>query len=181
MSETLAPEDLSESGKAAFEAGEFQRAAELFQAAADGFRQAGQLIDSAEMNNNLSVALLHAGEAEAALQAVDGTPEFFGREGDRRRQAMAFGNQGAALAALDRPDEAEAAYQESAALLRDLGEDELHASVMRAVSELQLKGGRHLEAVASMQTGLDGIKKPKLQQRMLRRLLKMPFKLINRS
>lgn len=181
MNETMAPEDLAKTAKSAFQGGDFEGATELFRAAAAGYQLAGKFTDSAEMKNNLSVALLQVGEADLALQAVEGTPEIFAQAGDQRRQAMALGNQAAALAALDKTPEAEVAYQQSAELLRNLGEDELHASVMRAISELQLRSGRHLEAVASMQTGLDGIKKPKLQQRMLRRLLKMPFKLMNRG
>lgn len=177
----MAPEDLSETGKSAFKEGDFERAIELFRAAAEGYQLSGNITDSAEMKNNLSVALLHLDEADLALQAVEGTPEVFAQAGDGRRQAMALGNQAAALAALQKTSEAEEAYHQSAELLKNLGEDEMRASVMRAISELQLRSGRHLEAVASMQTGLDGIKKPKLQQRMLRRLLKMPFKLMNRG
>ncbi len=94
---------------------------------------------------------------------------------------MAYGNQAAALEALGQLAAAEAAYQQSADLLAEAGEDQLRASVMRSVSELQLRQGRHLEAVASMQTGLGGLKKPKPKQRLIRRLLDMPFRLLNRS
>ncbi len=112
--------------------------------------------------------------------AVVDTISIFQEAGDTRRLAMAYGNQAAALEALGQLEAAEAAYQQSADLLAEVGEDQLRASVMRSVSELQLRQGRHLEAVAAMQTGLGGLKRPKPKQRLIRRLLDMPFKLLNR-
>ena len=181
MSETLTPGELTTAGKTAFEGDDFLEAAGSFHAAAEGYRWAGDLLSAAEEDNNHSVALLQAGDAQGALEAVQGTASIFAAEGDLRRQAMALGNQAAAYEALNQLDKAEELYRNSADLLKQLGEDQLHATVMRSISELQLRSGRHLEAVASMQSGLEGIKKPKPIQRVLKKLLQMPYKLINRS
>ena len=94
---------------------------------------------------------------------------------------MARVHRSAALEAMDLIEEAEESYYQSAELLGELGEDQLKASVMRSISELQLREGRHLEAVASMQAGLDNLEKPRLQQRLIRKLLDTPFKFMNRS
>jgi tetratricopeptide (TPR) repeat protein len=152
----------------------------MFLAAAESYRLADDPVTAAEMDNNRSVALLQTGDAQAALAAVVDTISIFQGAGDTRRLAMAYGNQAAALEALGQLEAAESAYQQSADLLAEVGEDQLRASVMRSVSELQLRQGRHLEAVASMQTGLGGLKRPKTKQRLIRRLLDMPFKLLNR-
>jgi tetratricopeptide (TPR) repeat protein len=181
LTETHTPEELSAAGKAAFENGDYPEAAQNFLAAAEGYRLTNDPINAAEMENNRSVTLMQTGEAAAALAAVQDTIPIFQNAGDTRRLAMAHGNQAAALEALGQLDEAETAYQQSADLLGEAGEDQLRASVLRSVSELQLRQGRHLEAVASMQTGLGGLKKPKPKQRLIRRLLDMPFKLLNRS
>lgn len=181
MSEALTPEDLAAAGKAAFEQGEFEAAANSFQTAADGFTLAEDPLNAAEMNNNRSVALLQLGDAQGALEAVIGTAEVFATTAATREQALAYGNEAAARQALGQLEEAEALYRQSADMLAEIGADELRATVLRSISELQLKQGRHLEAVASMHAGLDGLEKPKPRQRLVRRLLEMPFKFLNRG
>jgi tetratricopeptide (TPR) repeat protein len=171
-------EELAAAGKAAFDRGEFAEAAKAFQAAAEGCRLAGDTLTAAEMDNNRSVCLLQLGDAGGALKAVQGTPELFAEGGDLRRQALACGNQAAALQALGRLDEAETAYLKSADLLGQLGEDQLRATVLRSVSELQLRSGRPLEAVNSFQDGLSGIKKPRPQQRLIKKILQMPTRFL---
>jgi tetratricopeptide (TPR) repeat protein len=178
LSKTYTQEDLASAGKAAFDRGDFSEAAKAFQAAAEGCRLAGDRLAAAELDNNRSVCLLQAGEAGAALEAVEGTPEIFGGSGDLNREALAWGNQAAALQALGRLEEAEAAYLKSADLLGRLGEDQLRATVLRSVSEMQLRSGRPLEAVYSFQDGLSGIKKPRAQQRLIKKILQMPSRFI---
>jgi tetratricopeptide (TPR) repeat protein len=181
LNETLTPQELAKRGKQSFAAGEYQEAAKAFQAAAQGYLHADEKLAAAEMQNNRGVSLLNAEDAQAALEAVQGTAEIFAAGQDLRNQAMAYGNEAAALEALDQIEEAEGKYQLSADLLGEIGEDDLKASVMRSLSELQLRAGRHLEAVASMHAGLDNLKRPKPKQRLVKKILEMPFKFLNRS
>ncbi|MDX1437579.1 MAG: tetratricopeptide repeat protein [Anaerolineales bacterium] len=174
MSQTYTPGDLASAGKKHFENGDFGDAARSYEAAAEGYRMAGDAINAAEMANNRSVCLLELGEAEEALNAVEGTPELFAEIGDSHRQALAYGNQAAALQALGRVDEAEAHYLQSADLLEQVGEDQLRATVLRSLSEMQLRSGRAIDAVISMQDGVSGVKKPRAQQRIIKKLLQMP-------
>jgi tetratricopeptide (TPR) repeat protein len=129
------------------------------------------------MANNQSVALLQAGEAQAALDAAAGTDAVFESEGDRLKMAMAIGNQAAALDALGRLEEAEGHYRRCAELLSQLGEEQMRAQVLQALSALQLHSGRQLEALASMQAGLDKLERPTMRQRLLKRLLSIPNKI----
>jgi hypothetical protein len=46
---------------------------------------------------------------------------------------------------------------------------------------LHLRTGRHIEAIAAMESGLEGIQHPKPQQRLLKRLLSAPLKLLGKS
>jgi tetratricopeptide (TPR) repeat protein len=115
---------------------------------------------AAEMENNRSVALLQAGKAEEALEAVKGTEMIFKQAGDELKQAMAIGNRAAALDALNQLEEAETAYHQSATLLKSIGETELHAHVMKSLSALQIRKGKKLEGIVNMQAGLEGIENP---------------------
>jgi tetratricopeptide (TPR) repeat protein len=180
MSETLAPKQLSEEAKNAYQRADFTTAGRIYQAAAQGYQEADEPLLAAEMRNNASVAHLQAGEAETALQIVEGTPSVFAAAGDLRRHGMALGNRGSALEALGRLQEAAEAYQQSADLLKQVGETELHGRVMQSLSALQLRTGHQLEALATMNAGLDGISKPNLRQRLLKRLLQMPYKLMGK-
>ncbi|KAA3645290.1 MAG: hypothetical protein DWQ07_12530 [Chloroflexi bacterium] len=174
------PNQLAEQAKSAYQGGEFKKAADLFEAAASGFKAQDDAGSVAEMSNNQSVALLQSGDAEAALAATLNTDKVFEELGDTKRQAMALGNQAAALEALERVQEAEQGYQHSAELLKAVGEDELYATVMQSISAIQMRTGRQIEALASMQAGVDNAKKPSLWQRFLKRLLQIPMRLLNR-
>lgn len=177
MSEILDLESQVKAAKQAYQQSDYSAAASLYAAAASAYQARGKLLLAAEMANNQSVALLQAGDAQGALVAASGTEAVFEDGGDQLKAAMAIGNQAAALDALNRLQEAEELYQRCAAILKDLGEEQLRAQVMQSLSALQLRGGRQLEALASMQAGVQGIQKPNLRQRMLKKLLDLPNKL----
>jgi tetratricopeptide (TPR) repeat protein len=181
MDEPVSVDQLVKEGKSAYQQGDFMAAARAYEAAALSYASAGDALSAAEMRNNSSVAYLQAGEAQVAYKAVDGTPAIFANAGDIRRQGMALGNIGSALEATNRLEEAADAYRQSAEILQQAGETDLRAYVMKSLSALQLRTGHHLEALATMQSGLEGVEKPKPQQRLLQRLLKTPFNILGRS
>lgn len=172
------PKDLEISGKKAYEKGDYLEAARYFESAANGFTAKGDDIQAAEMSNNQSVALLQGKDYQGALDAVKGTEEIFENTADRAKWGMAVGNRAAALDALDQFEDAEAAYTLSADLLLSAGGEDLQAVVMQSLSALQLRKGRPLEALASMQTGVNKIEHPSLKQRILKKLLSLPIKYI---
>jgi tetratricopeptide (TPR) repeat protein len=181
MTEIISPQKLDKEGKSAFQRGDYPAAAQAFEAACQAYTAAGDRLNAAEMANNSSVAYLQSGDGEAALRAVEGTEAIFAEAGDLRRQGMAAGNRAAALEALDRLDEALHVYELSADLLEQAGEDQLRAHVMQSLSALQLRTGRRLQALASMQAGLEGVQKPSARQRLLKRLLNIPFDFLNKK
>jgi len=91
-----------------------------------------------------------------------------------------LGNTGAALEALGRLEEAIQAYQMSSDLLKETGDKAMRVHVMQSLSALQLRTGRQMESMATMQFGLEEIEKPSLTQRTLQKLLKIPTNLLNR-
>jgi hypothetical protein len=176
--ETLTPQQLAKEGQADYRKGEYLSAARLFQAAADGFLATGDELSAAEMANNCSVAALKGADAKTALEIVSGTDQVFAAKGDIKRQAMAIGNQAAALEGLKRLDEALVAYLQSAELFNQVGEYELRAYVCQSISSIQMKKGQYLEAYATMQAGVRGIKEPNISQRILKTLMDIPFKFL---
>jgi tetratricopeptide (TPR) repeat protein len=181
MDEPLTVKQLISEGMSAYQQGDFLAAARAYEAAAESFDATGDPLNAAEMRNNSSVAWLQAGENQSSLKAVEGTPAIFEAAGDIRRQGMALGNLGSSLEACGRLKEASDAYQKSADLLKQTGENDLRAYVMKSLSALQLRTGHHIEAIATMEAGLDGIEHPKPQERLLKRLLQAPFKFLGKS
>lgn len=181
MADPNSPHAISSQGQAAYQRGDYVESAEIYKSAAVAYRLAGDMLMAAEMHNNASVAFIQAGKPEAALSEVANTPEIFASAGDLRRQAMAIGNRAAALEGLERVEEALQAYELSAALFEQAGDTDLRLHTMQALSALQLKSGRRLQALATMQSGLVGIKKPTLKQRFLKRLLDIPFNMWNNT
>jgi tetratricopeptide (TPR) repeat protein len=174
------PDQLAKEAKTAYQRGKYSEASKKFQIAITAYQTQNKPLLVAEMKNNLSVALLQDGDAQAALEAVEGTEIEFKEAGDEVKQAMAIGNRAAALEALKHLDEAEIAYQQSAALLKSNGENELLAHVMKSLSALQIRKGKHIDGIINMKSGLEGIENPSLLQRILQKLLKFPFKFIGR-
>lgn len=181
MSETLSVESLVKEAKATYQRGDYLEAAKKFEASRQAYQAANDPLNAAEMANNASVAFLQANDAEMAYKSVQGTSEIFSQAGDLRRQGMALGNLAAALEALDRDDEAMEMYQQSAEVLAQAGEDQLRAAVMQSLSMIQFRSGKQLQALATMQNGLEGVKKPSVKQNFLKKLLHIPIDVATRN
>ncbi len=169
---TIEPAQLAEQGKQAFKDKKFDEAAEFFLQAADGYSQGRDGLLAAEMMNNRSVALLQAGKAQESLDAAMGTDVVFAGAKDIKRQGMALGNQAAALEALNRLDEAIAAYERSAELFAEAGEGDLRAMVMKSAAAIKLKTGRITESAFKMMGSLDAKEHPGFFERILKFLLR---------
>lgn len=169
---TTDPAQLAEGGKRAFEGSEFDKAAELFQQAAEGFSLGRNGLLAAEMRNNLSVALLKMNRPQEALDAALGTDAIFAGAGDLGRQAMALGNQAAALESLRRLDDALEKYEQSAELFGRAGEGDMRSLVMKSAAAIKLKTGRVSESAFKMMGALDAKDKPTLLERLLKFFLR---------
>ncbi len=156
-----------------YQEGDYKNAAHLFGEVASFYQALGNDLDAAEMMNNQSVALLQDGDAQGSFDAAHGTAQVFFANGDFRRQGMALGNEASALTALGRMDDAAENYRLAAEALESAGEDQLRASVMQALAGIQLRKGKILEALLSMQLGLAGLKQPTVKQKILRGLLRL--------
>ena len=181
MSETVSAKQLVDEGQQAYRNGDYLAAALAYEAAAESYVANGDGLTAAEMRNNSSVAYLQAEELSAALNAAEGTPEIFRAAGDVLRQGMAYGNLGSVYEAQEQFEDAVDAYSRSADLLSEAGENDMRLNVMKSLSAIKMREGRHLEALAAMQSGLEDIEKPTAKQSFLKKLLNMPTKFLGGS
>lgn len=128
-------------------------------------------LGAAEARNNLSVTHLGMKQAQQALDEVSGTDEIFAKHGDRKRQGMAIANTAAALEALGRREEALSLYEQVLEIFKELGEKEMRTSILRRVSDLQLKTRRGYQALASLEAAYDQEEKPPIKDSVFKRIL----------
>jgi tetratricopeptide (TPR) repeat protein len=163
---------LTNEGKQAFEAGQYESAAGMFESAAAGYASLDDKLNAAELKNDLSVALLKQGRGQAALDAVLGTEQVFAGAGDLKRQAMALGNRAAALEALKRWDEALTAYEQSGELFAQAGEGDLRAMVLKSAAAIKLRTGKITDSAFKMIGSLEAKEKPSIFERLLKSILR---------
>jgi tetratricopeptide (TPR) repeat protein len=164
-------EELTRTAQAAFERKNYPEAVTLFEKAVKEIDAEAFPALNAEARNNLSVALLKNGEAQAALDQASGTDKIFAELRDSRRQAIALGNQAAALSAMGRNDEALESYQQSAELLKQIGDSELRSYVLREISVVQMKRGKQVESLFAMDAALETRKKLNWREALVKRLM----------
>ena len=179
MNELATSQEISSQAKQAYDKGNFLEAARLFKNAAEDLSAGGDQLGAAEQENNRSVALLKAGDAKGALLAAQDTDRVFQQGGDIRRQAIALGNIAAALEASGKLTEALDYYQQSADLLKQANDLELRTFALKNLSALQLRMGRQFEAMASMDAALNPKKKMTLVEKILKKLLKVPLRMLH--
>jgi tetratricopeptide (TPR) repeat protein len=165
---TTQPDQLAEQGKQAFKNNKFDEAAELFSQAAEGYTLGRNGLMAAEMQNNVSVALLQADKPQESLAAAQNTDQVFAGAKDIKRQGMALGNQAAALEALKRYDEATEKYDLAAQLFDQAGEGDLRAMVMKSSAAIKLKRGKVTDSAFKMMGSLDAKDNPTFFERILK-------------
>lgn len=166
-------------GQRHYQAGAYEAAAQAFAQAERTHRASGSELRAAEMANNRAVALLQISHHAEALEAVTGTPVQFERAGHWLLAGQAHGNLAAAFEGLGDFDRAEASYRRALELFEQAGDDKSRTHTAKACSRLQLRRGRPLEAVTTMQRGLAADSQLPLRDRFLRWLLQLPSRLLS--
>lgn len=163
--------ELSEKGKKAFGEGDFKSAVHIFSEIAEAYLAEENFLDAAEAKNNLSVALLQAGKAKESLEAAKETDLIFEEADDKLRQAMALGNQAAALGELGDKQEAIDLYQKSARLFSEIGEKNYEETVLKSIAAIELSRGKFEDTAFTMLQAQGAVENPNIFQRFLRFLL----------
>ena len=176
LAETHSTKKLVENGLEAFRAEDYQKAIISFLQAVEEYKSNNELLPAAEAANNLSLCYLKSGNPKKAFEFVDGTDKVFEKANDTNRQAIALANQAAVLEGLKKYDQAVLKYEESSRLFKEDGNREKRVMVLESLSQLHLKMGNQLDAMATMQIALDNKKKPSVIERFLKKLLQIPFR-----
>lgn len=167
--------------KNAYDAEEFEQAAQWYDRASTRYLAQNDPLTAAEMTNNRSVSILRTGNAQNAFTIAKGTEQIFAQAGDIRRQAMALGNQAAALDSMNKCDDAIQYYQQSNDLLKQVNEPVLRTCVLQSLSGLYLRRRRYLDALLVMEAALDIKERLSLRENILKKLLKVVSRMLGRS
>jgi tetratricopeptide (TPR) repeat protein len=149
-------QDLNDRFQEAYKQGRFVDAVELSAQLVEMYERSDDHASAAEMKNNRSVALFKAGDAQAALEAAEGTDKIFAAAGDPRRQGIAFANQATALESLGKLDNAAARYQQAADLFETTGDKEMRSYVMKSLASIYMRQGKQMDTIIAMQDSLAG-------------------------
>ena len=171
MTSKDSPQKIADQAQQTYRTGDFVAAAQAFAEAASAYSASSDPLMAAEMMNNRSVALLRAGQEQAALEAAQGTDELFASAGDFRRQGIALANQASALSALKQFKEAISRYKLSAEALEKADEGDMRADVMQLLSTLYLRRFKFYDAIITLQSGLAGAKNLTARQRFMKKIL----------
>ncbi|HAL16264.1 MAG TPA: hypothetical protein DCP32_05790 [Anaerolineaceae bacterium] len=166
-------EKLNVAAQAAYEHKNYPDAVRLYQQALGTINPVEKPAAHAEARNNLSVALLKGGNAQAALEQASGTEHIFAGIRDPQRQAIALGNIAAALVELQRHDEGLEKYQLSADLFKQTGNDEMRSYVLREISVLQMKRGKQADSLFAMDAALASKKKLNWSESIIQSLMRI--------
>lgn len=181
MMATSNAQQQAEQGLRAFRGKNYPEAIACFTQAMQLFDAEGDLVQKGEMANNLSVAYLQSGDSTRALQVLAHISDIYVQANDQRRAALTMGNQAAALEASGDSAAALEKYQQCSDILKALGDHETRAPVLQAISQLQMRTGHQLEALATMDAALYNKKKLSLTERVLKKLLRIPFQMMGRQ
>lgn len=172
MANQPTPLDIKNKAQEVYLAGDYSSAAQAFAEASLSYQNEGDMLMSAEMKNDQSVALLRGKQAQAALEAAQGTEELFAQAGDLRRQGIALANQASALEALKRFQESIEFYTRAGEILEKAGEANMRIEVMQMLASLYLRRLKLFDAIVALQAGLVEVQDPSPKQRLMKILLK---------
>ncbi len=171
-------ESIAEKASQAYQAGNYSAAADLFHNAEQSYSLSNKPLLAAEMANNRSVALLQAGNAQAALAACKNTHIVFADAGDIKREGYALGNQAAALKELGQKKESLNMFRLSAARLEQAGDKENLAIVHKTIASLEMERGDNLGAMSAMLDALQSTEKLSWREKFMRWLFSLVSRLL---
>jgi tetratricopeptide (TPR) repeat protein len=171
---------LKQKAESAYKKKEYFAAAQQFLEAADLAHLESSLLEESELRNNASVAFLQCGNKQAAYEAAFQTEEVFIQAGNMKLAGMALANQACALEELARNNEALELFEKSSSILKTAGENDLRADILKHISAIKIKQGKHLEALATMDSALQNTSSLSTRDKFLKKLSKLAFKLIQR-
>lgn len=171
------PEAIKEEGLRFFNEGNRKQALALFQDAAEAFAAEGDVLNQAEMFNNMGVIYRMDRKWQKAEDSLMKAKSLFSELRDDVRLAQVLGNLGDLKARQRKFGEAEQFYSESSVLLKASGQYQKQADVLRALSIMQIRQRSWWAAVDTLNKSLKVRPHPSLLQRLLSAFLGLALRL----
>lgn len=169
---------LQKAGINAFRAGDYETAAQTFEALLQVAEQEGNEAKMAEALNDLGVIYKQLGDIDGAIGAIDTAIEKFQAIDNLKGEAQAWGNLAATQEAAEQYDEAVANYMEAAAIFQEIGENDLAMYSWQALSRLRLRQKEWVAAIAAYEKGIAQLPDNSIKKKVLQQVLKMPEKIV---
>lgn len=165
---TLDPQTIAAEGQALFAQEQYQEAIARFSQAQQVYAEAGDELKSAEMLNNLGVALRRLDEHPKAAQALETARQIFHQHGDREREAQVLGNLGGLYSKMKQYAQSDTCYKTAVDIFGELDDPVRQAKTLRGMAIMQFKRGDRYDAVFTYQDALYFLPNPTLGQRIAR-------------
>lgn len=179
MDETvLSAQDVKEEGLRLFQEGLYLEAADKFEEARQAFDAEGDVVEAAEMRNNLGIVHRMRREWDEAVTALEDARSAFADLEDRNREAQVLGNLGGLYASQGQRDKAKASLRQAADIFADLGDDQRMGETLMALAVQQWKSGDRQRGLTTYKAGLESLEQPSAGQKALRGLLNLSTKFL---
>ena len=178
MSNSPASPDYHAQGLTYFRAGQFDQARKAFESAWSEAQRANDKRSSAEAANDLGVTLQKLKAREPARRQFETAVALFTEVGDEQRRAQALGNLGTLLGEMRKHREAEARLEQAAGLFHHAGDLQSESLTLKWLSRLHMQRGDVFGAILAYERALARLEPLPLGQRLLRRLLQIPLRML---
>lgn len=168
-------ETLLSQGRASFRQKQYQLAVDQFQQALESCSQ--DTAEFAEISNDLAVTLIFLQQASRSLPHLEKALGIYSSSDDPYHCAITLGNRATAYEAMGKHKEALKDYRHAVDLLKNTPHQDEYMLLRKAQSNLQLKKGRFLEAIVSMDAALHKQDPQNIRDRILKWLLNHAVKL----
>jgi len=178
--ESLAADSLKEQGVRMFRLGEYEEAAENFQKARELYQKLGDQKGQAEMLNNLGAVLTQEERWSEAAEAFEKAGQIFQALEDTDGRAQTLGNLGTMYRHQGENETAVIHLKQAIDLFHEAGDPQNEGATLRLISRIRLGQARWLEALHFYDLSLACVQPPGVKERLLRRLLQIPFSMLSR-
>jgi tetratricopeptide (TPR) repeat protein len=163
-----------------FRFGEYEEATQLFQNAYTLYEEIGDERGRAEMLNNLGAVHTQEEQWDKASQAFNDAMAAFESLEDLDGQAQTLGNLGTMYRHQGDTEAAVQHLKQASDLFHETGDRDKEAATLRLLSRIRLGQARWLEALHFYDLGLACVEPPGIKERLLRRLLQIPYSILSR-
>ncbi len=172
--------DFHAQGVAHFRAGEFAEAQCAFESAWAEAQRVNDKRRAAEAANDLGVTFQKLKQRDKAKHQFESALALFTEVGDQQRRAQTLGNLGTLLGDLRKFTEAESRLEQAALLFHTAGDVQNESLTLKWLSRVHMQHGDIFGALFAYERALARLEPLPLSQKLLRRFLQIPLRMIAR-